>query len=686
MKHWYAQIPTTLGRKNVWILILALTTIFAFLLNIFGLMKGISNLTPHLFYLPIVIAAYWFPRKGVIFSVAVGMSYLALVYLFTYPDIDSITSATARFYVLVAIGVIVASLSNNLKEQEDRYHGIFDNSEAGIFLLRRYPESDVIDEVNQRGADLLGFRMSGLLGRPIHEIWNDGKEYGEFRKRLARSPVTDWEATLRKKNGEEIRALISAGMLEDGMIIFTAVDITARTVAEEALKESKERYQGLYNNALVGLVRTRIRDGKVLEANEQMARMFLYPDVQDFIDNFVFTRRYADPGTRDRLIEELLVKGSVSNFEARFIRKDGSFIWARYWARIFLEGGYIEAVFTDITEEKLSHKALGETEERYRRLMDNLPDYVLVHTDGKILFANPSAAKVMGKSPDQLVGSDLGDYMPAESYQRIEENSRRRFAGEMVDPYEIELIVPGSTPRHVIVNATPIQYREHYATLAVLTDITERQIAEEELQASKDQYRITIDAMSDGIYLVDAGMRIILINPTFQRWMDNLGLSDDLVGKRLPEAIPYLKPEICREFSWVISEGRMLESLDEFEHRGRHFSFETRKIPVMEDGEVVRVVTIMRDITRQRHIETEKRLAYEQIEKNIEQFAILGDHIRNPMQVILGIADLEGGAIFDRIMQQTQEIDRTITQLDKGWIESEKIREFVRKYYGIGKE
>jgi PAS domain S-box-containing protein len=686
MKHWYAQIPAILGRKNVWILILALTTIFAFLLNIFGLMKGISNLTPHLFYLPIVIAAYWFPRKGVIFSVAVGMSYLALVYLFTYPDIDSITSATARFYVLVAIGVIVASLSNNLKEQEDRYHGIFDNSEAGIFLLRRYPESDVIDEVNQRGADLLGFRMVGLLGRPIRDIWNDEKEYEVFRERLANNPVTDWETTLRKKKGDEIRALISAGMLEDGMIIFTAVDITARTVAEEALKESKERYQGLYNNALVGLVRTRIIDGTVLEANEQMARMFLYPGVQDFIEDFVFTRRYADPGTRDRLIEELLVKGSVSNFEARFIRKDGSFIWARYWARIFLEGGYIEAVFTDITEEKLSHKALGETEERYRRLMDNLPDYVVVHTDGKIIFANPSAARVMGKSPDQLVGSDLVDYMPAESYRRIEENSRTRFSGEVVDPYEIELIVPGGAARHVIVNATPIQYQDRYAMLAVLTDITERQMAEEELQASKDQYRITIDAMSDGIYLVDAGMRIILINPTFQRWMENLGLSDDLVGKRLPDAIPYLKPDICREFSQVISEGRTLESLDEFEHRGRHFSFETRKIPVMEDGAVVRVVTIMRDITRQRHIETEKRLAYEQIEKNIEQFAILGDHIRNPMQVILGIADLEGGAIFDRIMQQTQEIDRTITQLDKGWIESEKIREFVRKYYGIGKE
>ena len=93
----------------------------------------------------------------------------------------------------------------------------------------------------------------------------------------------------------------------------------------------------------------------------------------------------------------------------------------------------------------------------------------------------------------------------------------------------------------------------------------------------------------------------------------------------------------------------------------------------------------MRDITRSRKIEEEKRLAYEQIEKNIEQFAILGDHLRNPMQVIMGLADLEGGPLAEQIRCQAKEIDMTVSQLDRGWIESEKIREFIRKYYGIGK-
>ena len=150
-------------------------------------------------------------------------------------------------------------------------------------------------------------------------------------------------------------------------------------------------------------------------------------------------------------------------------------------------------------------------------------------------------------------------------------------------------------------------------------------------------------------------------------------------------ALPIFREKIVEEFRHVFSTGRMQISNDEIHIRNKRFIFETRKIPVFEDGKVVRVVTIMRNITRQKQIEEEKRVAYEQIEKNIEQFAILGDHIRNPMQVIVGLADLEGGPINEKIQHQAREIDRTISQLDRGWIESEKIREFVKKYYGIGK-
>jgi signal transduction histidine kinase len=72
--------------------------------------------------------------------------------------------------------------------------------------------------------------------------------------------------------------------------------------------------------------------------------------------------------------------------------------------------------------------------------------------------------------------------------------------------------------------------------------------------------------------------------------------------------------------------------------------------------------------------------AFTQLDRNIEQFAILGDHIRNPLTVIVGLADLYETEISTKILHQAKIIDEIINQLDKGWIESEKIKEFLRKY------
>jgi len=94
---------------------------------------------------------------------------------------------------------------------------------------------------------------------------------------------------------------------------------------------------------------------------------------------------------------------------------------------------------------------------------------------------------------------------------------------------------------------------------------------------------------------------------------------------------------------------------------------------------------LRQEIFQRKLIEVQKREAYEQIERNIEQFAILGDHIRNPLAVIVGLADLTEGTASEKILGQAKMIDAIIDQLDRGWIESEKVREFLRRYYSNDK-
>ena len=91
------------------------------------------------------------------------------------------------------------------------------------------------------------------------------------------------------------------------------------------------------------------------------------------------------------------------------------------------------------------------------------------------------------------------------------------------------------------------------------------------------------------------------------------------------------------------------------------------------------------DITDSIEMEQLKKHAFTQIEKNIEQFAILGDNLRNPLTAIIGLCDLlEDRTTAARIQARAMEIDALITRIDRGWIDSEKVRNIIKKYYDIG--
>jgi len=98
------------------------------------------------------------------------------------------------------------------------------------------------------------------------------------------------------------------------------------------------------------------------------------------------------------------------------------------------------------------------------------------------------------------------------------------------------------------------------------------------------------------------------------------------------------------------------------------------------------VLAIARDITERHDIERLKMEAFQQIEMNMQHFAILNDHIRNPLQGIIGTADLMQDENSGKIIQLAYAINDIIEKLDRGYLESEKIREFLRKYYGVDKK
>ena len=288
-------------------LLVAASVIVAFAANAAGLFLGITSILPHLFYLPIVLAAYWFPRRGTAFSLALSLGYLMMTLPFSGGDAGLIVATLARIVVFVAIGAIVSLLSLRLREQEQRYRGVFDNSEAGIFIVAPENAAPRIEEVNYVGAALLGSVAKDLIGEPITRFLDDPGAWRDFQVEVRPDKaVYGYETTLRRLDGVAVQVIASGGRLPDGRIILTLVDITARKSAEDALRQANTKLNmmgRLTRNDLMSAVSAllrRINEG-MSEFDDPAVRRYLESLEEDarFVQRRVeITRDYQDLGLR----------------------------------------------------------------------------------------------------------------------------------------------------------------------------------------------------------------------------------------------------------------------------------------------------------------------------------------------------------------------------------------------------
>ncbi len=179
----------------------------------------------------------------------------------------------------------------------------------------------------------------------------------------------------------------------------------------EAFRRSEARYRNLFDNAQVGLFRTRLSDGKALECNQLMAEMLGYENIEECKEHIVASEMYADPGRRDEMLRELERKGRVRNFEVKGRHKDGSTFWMSFSAAMFKESGYLEGAVIDITDKKAAVESLRESEQNYRMLTEGLHDIVFViSSTGIVEYCSPAVREFGGYDPEEEVGKHVGKY------------------------------------------------------------------------------------------------------------------------------------------------------------------------------------------------------------------------------------------------------------------------------------
>jgi PAS domain S-box-containing protein len=201
----------------------------------------------------------------------------------------------------------------------------------------------------------------------------------------------------------------------------------------------------------------------------------------------------------------------------------------------------------------------------------------------------------------------------------------------------------------------------------------------EELAKEKERtIRILAEAIPDPIMLLDHNRQIIALNDAMaQRF-----------GYKYTRVYGDSAIRLDRDGIFNFIESRMNELLNSghpvhFEKKDGEEWYEISFILIQaSEGQHHNFFVQFHDITARRKFEEQlKKEGITQIEQNMEQFQILNDQIRNPLQAIMGYVSLDCIQYQARIIEQIRVIDRLVDRLDRGWVESTKVRSYLLRHY-----
>ena len=188
------------GEKVIRLFIIASAYTGAVATTIFSLTHGIFEVFPFLYILPIILAVYFYPKRAVIITLGISLTYISLVYVLGFTNPSLIAIATAWFAIFITIGVVSSSYANQLYEERARIRKILDNSQEGIFCFGLHTQ--IILDINLKCAGWMRYERPDLIGRPLAMVWADSSEREKFVTSVNSGELDiETEGVFRAKDG-----------------------------------------------------------------------------------------------------------------------------------------------------------------------------------------------------------------------------------------------------------------------------------------------------------------------------------------------------------------------------------------------------------------------------------------------------------------------------------------------------
>jgi len=412
-----------------------------------------------------------------------------------------------------------------LKQSEEKFATAFHANP----LMATLTETDtgVLIDVNEAFCKRMGFSPNEVIGKTAIETVKldaEQRKHGVERMR-EQGFVRDDEAILYTKSGEPVYVLISAQLFtvsNKTYTLTTALDMTERRKAENALRESEERYRSLINSSDAAIVMADA-DGKYLFLNRIASLPYNMPP-EALVGKTVYD---LFPHDAERILRD--VRRVISRNEGMVLEPSVTIEGETHWFRTSIQPvydatgkPYAAMIYsTEITAKKLVEQEILIQNEVLHQSHD-LISFTDLH--GNVLFINQGGANMMGyDKPDELIGFQIADFHPPEDTQKIlddyiphaiehgfwrGENRLKRRSGELVEVDQTIFAVRGMNDEltrlaTIMIDITPKKRAQ--ALLEQSNSLLERRVIERtaELERAKERIEAIFNYSGDAIVLLD---------------------------------------------------------------------------------------------------------------------------------------------------------------------------------------
>ncbi|MFX1253799.1 MAG: PAS domain S-box protein [Promethearchaeota archaeon] len=414
----------------------------------------------------------------------------------------------------------------NRKRVKEKVHGteirfkmIVENSYDLISLSDLEPN---LLWINPAWQNTLGYSLEDI-GNIFEKIHPDDRprtlEILQLLQSKEKTVVRNLEYRIKTKYGEYVDLETNTQIIDlagKDRILSIARDITERKKTEAIMQENQEKYRAILEGIEEGYFEVDIA-GNFTFFNDNLCSILGYSKDELLGMNY---RKYTDEKTAKLVYQTFNIifrTGKPTKaFDWEFIRKDGTRGFVEISASLITnvagEPTGFRGIVRDITARKHIEMALRESEEKYRQLVENSLQGIVIFQDGRIVFANKQLCEMSGYCLEELLAispEEVQALIHPEDRARVFENMQARMEGKPVPPrYEFRIIRKNGTVYWLELFSTIIDYQGRPAIQATQIDITERKQAEEKLRKASEE----VEKLNESLRIINSILRHDLLN------------------------------------------------------------------------------------------------------------------------------------------------------------------------------